>query len=129
MPFSGLPPVSSSTGSEALLICLDVYAVEVAQGGQACIGTFADPHNHTVTSIIASSTASATAVAAQNTAATTTTSAAGECHTHSDGGEFSNTCVHVLGADHDQSYTVRNPKESECTREGIRCWETKISGI
>jgi len=64
-----------------------VYALEAAQGGDACIGTIehghhsesGDAHSH-------GDASSASAPAATSTAAAATTSAAGQdCHTHADG--------------------------------------------
>jgi len=58
-----------------------VYAIEVAQGGQQCIGTFTDPHDHTSSS----PTATASTSVSSGMSTTSTSSAAAECHTHSDG--------------------------------------------
>lgn len=68
-----------------------VYAVEIAKGGDACIGSIPDVHGHdhdeTSSVAPASSAVGAAPVAPSAAPPSTTSSAAESCHTHA-GGEL-----------------------------------------
>ncbi|OCF30862.1 hypothetical protein I316_07495 [Kwoniella heveanensis BCC8398] len=74
----------SSIDSDALqAFAAHVYAVEVAKGGDACIGEAAEAHSDSH----GAATSSAAASASATPAASATSSAAESCHTHADGTE------------------------------------------
>ncbi|WWD20704.1 hypothetical protein CI109_105180 [Kwoniella shandongensis] len=68
-----------------------VYAVEVAKGGDACVGQAAEAHDHDHTAATSSAapaaatTAAAATSAAAAAPAATSAAASQDCHTHSDG--------------------------------------------
>ncbi|WVF72582.1 hypothetical protein IAT40_007399 [Kwoniella sp. CBS 6097] len=84
----------SSVDSDALqAFAAHVYAVEVAKGGDACIGQAAEAHDDSHGAAASSSAAPA----ATSAAASATSSAAESCHTHADG------AVHCEGGSHDHA--------------------------